>query len=203
MRVGATLLLIFALLADSGAADTADLGAARELAREAIRLAMVPNPRDLADRLHYPPVYSESERKEDSLGVSESLQFLFERLGTPRDSRLYEEPVFLYEFGVTGGTLPYWESLSPISSIQFVYSVLFSHAGSGFLKFVIFRPSPNSSWEIQAVSFGLPESPAAKVQMIELMLDLSAKKGLTLPPNYRHLLEEQLRPSQVTGQAAI
>jgi hypothetical protein len=191
---GTRILLASLLLVAVGAADTDH---PREIADQIVGLAERPDVLGLTERFHYPPTYTQAERQADSSDLADSLRFLFERLGKPQSPRLRRVPASVYEIGLSGGTVPYWESLSPFKTHTFLYSVQFSKAGPGFLKVDVFRNPAQGRLELQGLSFCLPAAPATKTEVVEIMVELSAKIELPTPPNFKKLLQEQLQPSDI------
>lgn len=160
------------------------------------KLAANADAKSMAKLFHYPPSYSEAERREDQEAVAESLEWLLSKTGTPQDVAARNVPADFYEVGVFGGDNPYWESISPIDEIQFLYDVTFPNLGPGYLKILLLRPKSGSSGEIHMAGIGIPTTtPGAKERAIELVLGLIEQSGTPTPPGIREALEQQLQPS--------
>ena len=172
-----------------------------QLAQQAVELAEASNTADLAALFHYPPTYSQGEREEDIAGIASLLSFIFSEFGKPAGTRTHTDPASYYEVGLFGSTIPYWESLSPFHTEQFVYSTSFSNAGSGFLIINIFKHNQSEIFEVQSFGVALSETSTAKEKVIDLMIRGYERDGKPLPPGFRDTLETQLQLSTTSGKS--
>jgi hypothetical protein len=151
----------------------------------------------VAQLLHYPPSYSEEERRADIADLQKMLAFFIDRFGLPSDLEIQDTPLSFYEVGASGGSLEYWANISPLEIRAFVYTARFSKLGPGILKIHLFQPAGQSKFELQGVAFGLKvSSPSARTIMIRTMVDLSKLMGRPMSPNDIEMLEQQLQPSE-------
>jgi hypothetical protein len=197
-------LVAFAIWAFSASALAAEPSVNTEpsqLAQHAVDLAEASKTTDLASLFHYPSTYSQDERTEDTAGIADSLGFIFSEFGKPKNIQINTDPASYYEVGLFGGTLPYWEGLSPFETEQFVYSTTFANVGPGFLIIKVFKHQDAQAFEIQAFGIALPESSAAKAKVIDLMIRGLERDGIPLPAGFRKTLEAQLQPSTVGAKS--
>ena len=155
-----------------------------------------------AAQLHYPPSYSESERSEDAAGVAQSLSFLLDRFGRPGRIEPTRDPSIpsFFEVGSGGGDMPYWQSLSPFRTLDFVYDVWFEKFGPGFLVVRVFVPAEGPPREVQRVGFALPVDTLSKRRIVEATRDLFALKQRPQIPSLEQLFD-RIQPTRIPEPA--
>ena len=144
----------------------------------------------VANSLHYPPSYTASEREQDVADVKKSFEFLFSLFGTVSNVKPHHLPVDSYELTFSGGLLPYWESLSPIDSVDFVYTAHFDKAGPGIIKIILFQHPSFAAPQVWRAGFGLiADRTDAKQFIIQTFQQHSVLMGDPLPPELLKQLE--------------
>jgi hypothetical protein len=193
-------LVATAILLASPIAAGSDLTSAKVLADRAIQLIERGSAEDVAELLHYPPTYTEAERKEDSGAVADSIRFLLGRTGQISNPKPWLKPAEFFEVGAGGGDMPYWQSLSPLRTIDYVYSVQYEKLGSGFLKVRAFKHPSIPKPAIMSIGIGFPVAdPDSKKLVIALIRGLTEHKGHQAPPNLEEILEQTLKPEVYPG----
>ena len=167
------VLLLVPLAALSCAAqDVRDETDLRRTARSIVRLLSQEDVTNVASQFHYPPSYTHQQKAEDQAHVEMNLRFLLDRFGSVSDVSQLSNPIDFIEVGVSGGILPYWETLSPLQTLDFVYSAVFGHIGAGVIKVSFFQYG--AGWELRGIAFGLPmTTPDALSIMETIMRELS------------------------------
>jgi hypothetical protein len=192
-----TLILAISLLLAGTAysAPQTDPDAEREaLANGVVDMLAKSETARAASSIHYPAAYSQAEREKDVASVAESLDFLIERFGTLIEFEKRRTPIDFYSAEVSGGTVEYWASLSPLDTIDFVYSAEFSKSGSGVIILSLFRRPSFTGPQVFRLGFGLPLSrPGAKAFIIDATVDMLKSMELSLPPNIRELIESSIQ----------
>ena len=150
---------------------------ARGVAERTVRALERGDAQAAAAQLHYPPSYSASERAEDAAAVATSLSFLLNRFGRPARSEPRRGAASFFEVGAGGGDMPYWQSLSPFRTLDFVYDAWFEHFGPGFLVVRVLVPVSGPAREVQRMGFALPIDPPSKRRIAEATRDLFSLKG--------------------------
>jgi hypothetical protein len=127
----------------------------------------------LAALLHYPPSYSAQERSADEAGVREQLDFLLQRFGGISQAALAEESPETLDFGVSGGTSAYLNSLGSFDYVDVTFSAEFKREGRGAVKIAFLKVA--GGWEPWRISFCLPMSrPDVRVLAEEIAREMNA-----------------------------
>ena len=148
-----------------------------------------------ARALHYPPNYTAKEKAEDIEGVSTSLSFLLKRFGLPKNPTATDEPRVFFHLGASGGTVPYWESVSPYKNQMVVYDVDFASFGRGILMVELIALDGGVPQAVKGVEFGLlVNQPNAKKRIVSSFEALLKDRGMELPANFRELASQQIQP---------
>jgi hypothetical protein len=182
--------LIAAIAAAPGPADPGRATATR--IAEALSKGDVPT---VAQSLHYPPSYTAKEKAEDIAGVSTSLAFLLGRFGLPKNPTVTNQSRVFFHLGTTGGTVPYWESVSPYKNRLFIYDVDFANFGRGVLVVELIALNGGVPKTVRGVEFGLlADQTDAKKRIVNAFEGLLTHMGEELPPNFRELATQQIQP---------
>ena len=197
MRKISIIIAVFMLIPFVCSAEPVTPPEAETLANRVIELLANQDAEAVARLMHYPPGYTAKEREDDIAGVRTSINFLLLRFGEVSQVKRENGPIVFFEIGCAGGDLPYWQSLSPLKTLNLIYLARFSNLGVGVIKICIFRHENVSKAEIQSVWFGLPASRAdAKSEIASAMKDMMRLKGKPLPPNIDEILDQNLRPEK-------
>jgi hypothetical protein len=189
-----------AILLASSIAAGSDLTSTKVLADRAIKLIEGGSAEDVSELLHYPPTYTEAERKKDSGAVADTIRFLLGRTGRISNPRPWLRPAEFFEVGMGGGDMPYWQSLSPFRTTDYVYSVRYEKLGSGFLKVRAFAHPSIPEPALMSIGIGFPVAdPDSKKLVIALIRGLEEHKGRQAPPNLEEILDQTLKPEVYPG----
>lgn len=165
------------------------------LANRVIELLAKQEHQAVAHLMHYPPTYTENHRKEDAEGIGSDISFLLGRFGSPTEVKRENGLMAFFTITVGGGDVPYWQSISPFETYDFIYSVHFSNLGVGEILVRIFRNPKDNKPEIQSLGFGLPVTrPDAKSEVASAIKGMMQRNGIALPPNIDQILENELKP---------
>lgn len=139
--------------------------------------------------LHYPPSYSASERADDAAAVADSFSLFLDRFGRPGQIVPTREVPSFFEVGAGGGDMPYWRSISPFRTLDFVYEAWFANFGPGFLVVRVLVPAEGPPREVQRVGFGLPVDPLSKRRVVEVTRALFVLKKAPEIPNLEQFFD--------------
>jgi len=178
-RVGLLTCIAWALAC---ASPPSPLDAARSVADDTARALERGDARAAAARFHYPPSYSDSQREADAAAVAESLALFLARFGHPGQIEPRRQASAFFEVGAGGGDMPYWQSISPLRTLDFAYDVWFANFGPGFLVVRVLVPSEGLPREVQRLGFALPVDPQSKRRVAEVARDLFALKKRPMIP---------------------
>lgn len=179
--------------------DETRMRAAEAQAGGVIKGVVAGDSRAVAELMHYPPSYTPEERKSDLTDVENGIRFLLERFGRVSDVKREEGHVSFFEVGGGGGDMGYWKSLSPMETVDVIYSAKFSKLGRGVIKIRIFWHGDGSAPGIFAVGFGLPVGRSdARTQIASAMRDMMSVRGEAVPPDFESRFEK-MAPEEYQG----
>lgn len=141
--------------------------------------------------LHYPPSYSDREVASDVAALEDAFTFLLAELGTFEGFEHFPGEALCYDIGLSAGDVAYWESLSPLKTVELKYAVKFSDFGRGIVNISLFETK--SGMDLRAVVFCLdPSVPGARDKVIDIYVEMTRRQaksaGQALPKNLRELI---------------
>ena len=141
--------------------------------------------------LHYPPTYSDKQVASDVAALEDALKFLLAELGTFEGFEHFPGEDLCYEIGLSAGDVAYWESLSPLKTVELNYAVKFSKFGRSMVAVSLFETK--SGMDLRAVVFCLdPSVPGARDKVIDIYVEImrgqAKSAGQPLPKNLRELI---------------
>jgi len=127
----------------------------------------------VASLLHYPPGYTKEERAADETGVRKQLDVLLQRFGKISRPEPPPEIPATIDLGVSGGSLPYYQSLGKVKLLEGAYPVTSEHFGEAAIRVAFIKF--DRGFEPFRVSFGIATSkPEARALADEIGRALSA-----------------------------
>lgn len=144
---------------------------------------------EVALAMHEPPSYDPARAAEDRRDVGDHLGFLFGEFGTMSAPQLATQPLRFYKVSLSGGDLPYWQSLRNMGvDAQLTYHVSFSKLGPGVLHLTFIRGK--GEWQVRSIEPGLEmQAPAARQTMLRIGRASLAKMN---PPVDHQALDQML-----------
>ncbi|KPJ61577.1 MAG: hypothetical protein AMJ46_00255 [Latescibacteria bacterium DG_63] len=141
--------------------------------------------------LHYPPSYSKEELASEVAGIAGAIKFLLAKLGSLDVLEPFSGETLCYDIGLSAGDPGYWESLSPLNTVDLVYKGKFDKFGGGFVSISFFEI--DGAMDLRAIVLRLEASvPEARETAIDISLELARRQaestGETLPENLRELI---------------
>ncbi|UCG52934.1 MAG: hypothetical protein JSW58_05080 [Candidatus Latescibacterota bacterium] len=145
----------------------------------------------VAEMLHYPSSYSKEEKATDAAGVKDALEFLLTKLGALQGFERFIGDAVWYEVTLSGGDIGYWESLSPLNTVDLAYRGNFGKFGGGMVSVSFFETS--SGMDIRAVIVRVdPSVQGARETVIDMFVELiqrqAKKTGEPVPDNLREIV---------------
>lgn len=135
-----------------------------EIAGDVLKLLLAKDCEAVAELMHYPESYTDAERMEDVKGVADGIAVLLEEFGEIEEYSLHADPLVDYHLTIAGGTVPYWQSRSPLQTREVVFRVKYKNVERGVFKVVFFEGE--SGPEIQMLVFGIDaRSPDARTKI--------------------------------------
>ena len=176
----AAVALVATILAScrAGEFDPESVPEAQEMANRAVDLLCEGDYEAVAELLHYPPSYTPEQLATDKADVRVGLELLAGEVGLCTAPEPQNQPVEFYQVGVSGGDVPYWQSLPNGGLDQsYRYKVRYGKLGDGIVQVTLVEES--GKWAVRSVDLGLE---TAREGAREIMLDLGEKLAAALTP---------------------
>jgi hypothetical protein len=138
--------------------------------------------------LNYPPSYTKQQLADDKVSTAGGLKLISTNLGKLVDikPRTGVWVSLSYELSMMGGTIEYWNSLSPMKTNDYTYPGKFERFGKGCI--VVRFVKIQSKWQAATILFELDSKvPGSRSRAIDIMCDLYRQdaQGQSLPPDLR------------------
>lgn len=139
------------------------------------------NPDIVADSIVYPDTFTPDDLAKDKAGVKGVYRILHKDFGEIGGLSVAGDDKEFYEVGITGGSIFWWSSEKGVTTKKYIYTVVFSNYGEGFVK--IFTSNNKGVEKVVGFYYGLPVTDGkSKPKLISTMhrvLDL-----LGIPDNH-------------------
>jgi len=146
-----------------------------------VQLLQAENFEEVARLLHYPATYTPQERLADQAAVADSLRFLAGEVGHLDKVVVVREPVTFYKVSVSGGDVPYWQSLPNAGQDgALTYQAVFSKLGPGIFHLTFIRSG--AGWQPRSIEVGLERGqPGAPERMADITRQMVARMASRRP----------------------
>ena len=161
------------------------------IADDVMEMIVAGDVESVVDVLHYPPSYSKEQIASDSAALRDALAFLLGKFGELKDFERFSGEALCYDIALSAGDVAYWESLSPLSTVELMYAGDFGKFGPGIVSISLFETK--SGVDLRAVVFRLAASaPKAREKVIDIYVEMARRQaeslGEDLPENLRELI---------------